>query len=165
MPCLEPIRAGLAALLLVLPFGAAAQESSGQETAAWERSQSGEVEFADLPLDGKGRFTAFCRMTSAGPVAGLALFAPQFQTLVINRQHYGLIIVVDGVRENFHMEARDIELWFEARDLNQQTTLARFFDTLPNAQRIDFAISSLGWRENRHAENGAVLAGLMDNCL
>jgi len=136
-----------------------------QEAAQWERGQSGNVDFADLNLDRKARFTAFCRMTSTGPLAGLALSVPQFQTLLIDEQQYSLTIVIDGVRESFHMEARDVELWFEAKDLNQQTQLARFFDTLVTAGRVDFAISTLRWRENRIIANSAEIAGLMDKCL
>lgn len=161
-----PLRKVLAAIIAIACMAMACRQSAtAQDAAAWTRGESGAVEFADLQLDGRGRFTLFCRMMSTGPRAGLSITAPAFQTLVVNRQEYSLTIVVDGIRENFHMVARDIELWFEATDLNQQTHLARFFDTLPTAQRIDFAISSLGWRENRTIGNGGELLGLLDNCL
>jgi hypothetical protein len=162
MPWPEPRRTAAFAVLLLLALQPAAR---AQESAAWERGRAGGVDFADLPLDSPGRLTLFCRQMSTGPLAGLSLTAPAFQTLVRNRQEYNLTIVVDGVRENFHLVARDIELWFEAKDLNQQTALARFFDTLPRARRIDLAISSLGWRESRQIANSDILAGLMDNCL
>jgi hypothetical protein len=149
-------------LLAVL---AGATPALAQDSARWERGEEGAVTFADLAIDRYGRFTAFCRTTSTGALGGLVLTSPRFQTQVINEQSYSLTLVIDGARDSVHMEARDIELWFEAKDLNQQNQLRRLFDSLLKAQRIDFAVSTLGWRESRRIENSAELAGLMDKCI
>jgi hypothetical protein len=136
-----------------------------QEPTSWERGEEGEVMFADLQVDRFGRFTLFCRITSTGPMAGLALKTPSFQNLIRNEQSYDLTLVIDGARDSVHMEARDIELWFEAKDLNQQTQMARLFTSLEKAQQISFAVSTLGWRDSRRIANSETLAGLMDKCL
>ncbi len=157
------IRLGRALLAAAILAGTG--PALAQETARWERGEEGAVTFADLAIERYSRFTIFCRVTATGSVAGLALTSPYFQTQVINEEGYSLTLVIDGARESVHMVARDIELWFEAKDLSQQNQLRRLFDGLVSAQRIDFAISTLGWRDSRRIENSAELAGLMDKCL
>ena len=100
-----------------------------------------------------------------GMQGGIALTAPSFTTRVIDEETYGLTMIVDGARDSLHMVARDIELWFEAEDLNQQTQLARLFDDFQNARRLELGIATVAWRASTNIDNPEVLAGLMDKCV
>jgi hypothetical protein len=155
----------LRVLLMGALLGGLVPPAIAQETTSWELGQEGNVAFADLPVADGGRFTLFCRLQSSGPVAGLGLSVPAFQTLVEAEESYGLTIVVDGARDNFHMVARGVELWFEAEDLNQQTQLARLNDSLKIGQRIELGIATIGWRDSRVITNGQQIDGLLDDCL
>lgn len=150
---------------LAIAFALLAMPVAAQDHVAWERTTQDGVEFADLTVAKNGRFTVFCRMTKTGPLAGLALSMPYFQTMIRSGESYGLTMIVNGGRDSVHMEARDIELWFEAKDLNQQMQLSRLFEDLTQTQRLDFAISTIGWRESLFVDNGDDLKGLMDKCL
>lgn len=152
-------------VLLGVLLGGLGQPAAAQDTAAWELGQDGNVTFADLPVADGGRFTLFCRMQSTGPLSGVGLTAPAFQTLIMDEEIYGLTIVVDGTRDSFHMVARGVDLWFEAEDLNQQTQLARLSDSLKIAQRIEFGISTIGWRDGITVSNSSDIGGLLDDCL
>jgi hypothetical protein len=150
---------------LALAFALLALPAAAQDHAVWERNAQDGVDFADLTVAKNGRFTVFCRMTKTGPLAGLALSIPYFQTMIRSGESYGLTMIVNGGRDSVHMEARDIELWFEAKDLNQQMQLSRLFEDLTRTDRLDFAISAIGWRDSLFVDNSAELKGLMDDCL
>ena len=152
-------------LLPLLLSASVTSPLSAQEAVSWKRVQDKGIDFADLPIDKGGRLTLYCRETSMGMQGGIALTAPSFTTRVIDEETYGLTMIVDGARDSLHMVARDIELWFEAEDLNQQTQLARLFDDFQNARRLELGIATVAWRASTNIDNPEVLAGLMDKCV
>ena len=152
-------------LLPLLLSASVTSPLSAQEAVSWKRVQDKGIDFADLPIDKGGRLTLYCRETSMGMQGGIAFTAPTFVTRIIHEETYGLTMIVDGARDSLHMVARNIELWFEAEDLNQQTQLARLFDDFLKAQRLELGISTIAWRASANIANPEALAGLMDKCV
>jgi hypothetical protein len=156
-------RSSLFCLILLL---AAAMPAKAQVAAQWERGAKNGTIYANLGTSEKDLFGFFCRESNNTFVGGILLRIPDFRTGIRNGESYSLNIVVDGNRDSVVMKAKDVDLWFEADDLNQQLALGRIVDTVKSAHSLELAVSAIGWRES-YQFNGAdkALAGILDRCL
>jgi hypothetical protein len=137
-----------------------------QDAAEWERNEGKSVVYANLVTGKNEIFGFFCRKTQNTYVGGIVLRMPSFRILIRDEERYSLNIVIDGSRDSVTLTAKDIDLWFEAKDLNQQLALGRIFDSVKASHQLELAVSAIGWRE-RYQFNGADIAlnGLMEHCL
>lgn len=137
-----------------------------QDAAEWERNSDKNVVYANLVTGKSELFGFFCRKTPTGYVGGIVMRMPKFRILVRDEEHYSLNIVIDGSRDSITMKAKDVDLWFEATDLNQQLVLGRVFDSVKASQQLEMAISAIGWRARyTFAGTATALDGLMEHCL
>jgi hypothetical protein len=157
------LRASLLALCFILPLAAPAQ---AQQAAEWVRGSAKSVDYANMQSGVADFFGFFCRKVDNRYVGGMVLKMPTFHTMVRDDESYSLNIVIDGARDSVTFRAKDIELWYEAKDLNQQLTLGRLFDSVKASSRLQMGIASIGWRNSYDYSNAAeALEGLMDKCL
>lgn len=151
------------ALIMLL---ATALPALAQDASEWERSSGKEVEYANLVSKKNDVFGFFCKQSKNMHVGGILMQMPSFRILLREGEKYSLNIVIDGSRDNVILTAKDINLWFEATDLNQQLALGRVFDSVKASHQLELAISAIGWR-GRYTFSDAdkALDGLMDRCL
>lgn len=153
----------LANLTLAL---AAASPAMAQDAAEWERRADKGLIYANLVTNKNDLFGFFCREIKNSYVGGIVMRMPSFRTQIRDEETYSLNIVIDGRRDSIVMMAKDIDLWFEATDLNQQLALGRIFDSVTASHRLDLAISAIGWRGSYEFDGAdTALHGLMDRCL
>jgi len=143
-----------------------AMPASAQQAAQWVRGSAKGVDYANMQSGVADLFGFFCRKVEERYVGGMVMKIPVFHTLVRDDQNYSLNIVIDGARDSVTFRSKDIELWFEAKDLSQQLTLGRLFDTVKSSHRLQMGIAAIGWRNSYDYSNAAdSLEGLMDKCL
>lgn len=137
-----------------------------QEAAEWERNSAKNIDYANMITEKGDLFGFYCRKLKNKYVGGMVMKMPAFHTLIRDEQSYSLNIVIDGNRDSVIFKAKDIELWFEADDLNQQLALSRLYDAIHASRRLELAISAIGWRGSYDYSNAAEkLDGLMAQCL
>lgn len=140
--------------------------AAAQDGGDWERGAEQGVVYANLLTKPNGLFGFFCREEKSSYVGGMVLRMPNFRTQIRDEETYSLNIVIDGNRDSVVMAAKDIDLWFEATDLNQQLALARIYDSVKRSHSMQLAISAIGWRVSYEYDGAdAALDGLMDLCL
>lgn len=151
--------------LLVLLLGLAIP-AHAQDASEWERNSDKNVIYANLVTGKNELFGFFCRKTQTGYVGGIVMRMPSFRILIRDDEHYSLNIVIDGSRDSVVLKAKDIDLWFEATDLNQQLTLGRIYDSVKASHQLELAVSAIGWRERySYSDAEQALDGLMEHCL
>lgn len=137
-----------------------------QEAAEWERNSAKNIDYANMVTKKGDLFGFYCRELKNKFVGGMVMKMPAFHTLIRDEQSYSLNIVIDGSRDSVIFKAKDIDLWFEANDLNQQLALSRLYDAIRASRRLELAISAIGWRGSYDYTNAAEqLDGLMGRCL
>nr|WP_298687138.1 hypothetical protein [uncultured Dongia sp.] len=152
-------------LCLAICLGAALP-AVAQEAAEWERSKAKNIDYANLVTSKGDLFGFFCRKVKNIHVGGIVVKMPYFRTMIRDEQTYSLNIVIDGGRDAVTLKAKDVDLWFEADDLNEQLLLGRLFDAIKASRRLEFAISSIRWRASYEFDGAdQALDGLMDQCL
>jgi hypothetical protein len=147
-------------------FLAAALPAAAQQAAQWERSKAKSVVYANLVTKNDELFGFFCRAVNNRFVGGIVVQMPSFRTLIHDEQAYSLNIVIDGARDSITLKAKNVDLWFEANDLNQQLLLGRIFDAVKASRRLELAISAINWRASYDfVDANKALDGLMTDCL
>lgn len=161
MTAVQPI-----SLLGLILAAALAGPAAAQDRGEWERVNEKSVVYANLLTKPDGLFGFFCRESKNAYFGGMVLRMPQFRTLIHDEETYSLNIVIDGNRDSVTMTAKDIDLWFEANDLNQQLALGRIYDSVKSSHNLQLAISTIRWRASYEFTGAdAALDGLMDRCL
>lgn len=157
------VRASLVALCLLF---AASAPAGAQQAADWKRGTAKGVEYGSMESGISDFFGFFCRKVENRFVGGIVMKMPVFRTLIRDGESYSLNIVIDGARDSIIFRAKDIDLWFEAKDLNQQLALSRLFEAIKASNRLQMGIAAIGWRNSYDYNNAAeALEGLMDKCL
>ncbi len=152
----------IACLALLL----AAAPVRAQQAAEWVRGTAKSVEYANMQAGISDLFGFFCRKVDNKYVGGIVMKMPVFSTMIRDGEHYSLNIVIDGARDSVIFRAKDIELWFEAKDINQQLTLSRLYEAISASHQLEMGIGAISWRGSYTYDNAAdALAGLMDKCL
>jgi len=147
-------------------FLATVLPAAAQQAAQWERSKAKNIVYANLVTKNDELFGFFCRAVNNRFVGGIVVQMPSFRTLIHDEQPYSLNIVIDGGRDSVTLKAKNVDLWFEANDLNQQILLSRIFDAVKASHRLELAISSINWRASYDfVDADKALDGLMKNCL
>ncbi|MBK8157556.1 MAG: hypothetical protein IPK59_01725 [Rhodospirillaceae bacterium] len=140
--------------------------ATAQQAAQWERSKAKSVVYANLVTKNDELFGFFCRAVNNRFVGGIVVQMPSFRTLIHDEQSYSLNIVIDGARDSVTLKAKNVDLWFEASDLNQQLLLGRILDAVKASHRLELAISSINWRASYDfTDADKALDGLMKDCL
>ena len=143
-----------------------AAPSKSQQAAQWVRGSAKNVDYANMEAGVADLFGFFCRKVEERYVGGMVMKMPVFNTLIRDDKSYSLIIIVNGERESVTFRAKNIDLWFEAEDLNQQLILTHLFETIKASNRLQIGISSIGWRNSYDYSNATnTFDGLMNNCL
>lgn len=152
--------------LLGIALCLAAFPAMAQDAAEWKRGEAKNVVYANMVTKKGDLFGFFCRKVQNKYVGGIVMKMPSFNTLIRDEQTYSLNIVIDGGRDSVIFKAKDIELWFEGNDLNQQLTLSRLYDAIRASHRLEMGIAAIGWRGSYDFSDAAAkLDGLMTNCL
>ena len=153
-------------LLLALALLALTPPAAAQEAGKWVRGATKVVEYANLEARISDLFGFFCRKVQNKYVGGMVMKMPAFNTLIRDGESYSLNIVIDGARDSAIFKAKNVELWFEANDLNQQLALSRLYEAVMASHRLQMGIAAIGWRQSYDYDNAAeALDGVMANCL
>ncbi|WP_303979669.1 hypothetical protein [Dongia mobilis] len=161
------LRSSLSGLIICPLLCLAASFPAAAQTAAqWERGEAKGIVYANLISKNDELFGFFCRAVNNRYVGGIVVQMPSFRTLIHDEQTYSLNIVINGNRDSLTLKAKNVDLWFEANDLNQQLLLGRIFDAVKASHRLEFAISSINWRASYESAGAdQALDGLMQDCL